>query len=94
LACLASHRPGGGFINGANAQEESIARSSTLYASLMTRTAQQFYTLHTSDGRNGFYTHAMVYSPDVVVFRRDDDEMALPMMIDVLTSPAVRIRGY
>ncbi|KAJ7323161.1 hypothetical protein DFH08DRAFT_711895 [Mycena albidolilacea] len=89
LSFASAEQPGGGFINGDNAQEESIVRSSTLYASLMTRTAQQFYTLHTSDGRNGFYTHAMVYSPDVVVFRRDDGEMALPMMIDVLTSPAV-----
>ncbi|KAJ7652569.1 hypothetical protein B0H17DRAFT_1214931 [Mycena rosella] len=91
LSFASAEQPGGGFINGANAQEESIARSSTLYASLMTHTAQQFYTLHTSDGRNGFYTHAMVYSPEVVVFRRDDGEMVLPMMIDVLTSPAVHV---
>ncbi|KAJ6530581.1 hypothetical protein B0H19DRAFT_967541, partial [Mycena capillaripes] len=93
LNFASAEQPGGGFINGANAQEESIARSSTLYASLMTRTAQQFYTLHTSDGRNGFYTHAMVYSPGVVVFRRDDGKMALPRILDVLTSTAVRIRG-
>ncbi|KAJ7669843.1 hypothetical protein DFH06DRAFT_1083529 [Mycena polygramma] len=89
LNFASAEQPGGGFINGANAQEESIARSSTLYASLMTPTAQQFYALHSADGREGFYTHAMVYSPHVVVFRMDDGSMAEPMEIDVITSPAV-----
>ncbi|KAJ6563955.1 hypothetical protein B0H19DRAFT_842004, partial [Mycena capillaripes] len=89
LNFASAEQPGGGFINGANAQEESISRSSTLYASLMTPTAQQFYTLHSADGREGFYTHAMVYSPHVVAFRTDDGEWVQPMEIDVLTSPAV-----
>ncbi|KAF8173220.1 hypothetical protein K438DRAFT_1920949 [Mycena galopus ATCC 62051] len=89
LNFASADQPGGGFINGATAQEESIARSSTLYASLMTPTAQQFYTLHTEDPRDGFYTHAMVYSPHVVVFRSDDGDLVPPMEIDVLTSPAV-----
>ncbi|KAF7348245.1 DUF2263 domain-containing protein [Mycena sanguinolenta] len=89
LNFASADQPGGGFINGANAQEESIARSSTLYASLMTPTAQQFYTLHSNDARNGFYTHAMVYSPHVLVFRTDNGTLAPPMEIDVLTSPAV-----
>ncbi|KAJ7190148.1 hypothetical protein GGX14DRAFT_606510 [Mycena pura] len=89
LNFASAEQPGGGFINGANAQEESIARSSTLYASLMTPTAQQFYTLHSAGERGGFYTHAMVYSPRVVVFRTDDGAWAEPMEIDVVTSPAV-----
>ncbi|KAJ7041506.1 hypothetical protein C8F04DRAFT_1079056 [Mycena alexandri] len=89
LNFASAEQPGGGFINGANAQEESIARSSTLYASLMTPTAQQFYALHAADGRGGFYTHAMVYSPHIVVFRDDDGNLVLPMEIDVVTSPAV-----
>ncbi|KAJ7759650.1 hypothetical protein B0H16DRAFT_1534025 [Mycena metata] len=89
LNFASAEQPGGGFINGANAQEESIARSSTLYASLMTPTAQQFYTLHAADARDGFYTHAMVYSPQVVVFRDDGGSLVQPMQIDVITSPAV-----
>ncbi|KAJ7185048.1 hypothetical protein C8R46DRAFT_938991 [Mycena filopes] len=88
LNFASAEQPGRGFINGSPAQEESIARSSTLYASLMTPTAQQFYALHRADGRDGFYTHAMVYSPHVVVFRNDEGDMARPMEIDVLTSPA------
>ncbi|KAJ7450070.1 hypothetical protein B0H11DRAFT_325799 [Mycena galericulata] len=91
LSFASAEQPGGGFINGASAQEESIARSSTLYKSLMTPTAQQFYSLHTTNTGNngGFYTHSMVYSPKVVVFRSDDGKWVPPMEVDVLTSPAV-----
>ncbi|KAJ7148099.1 hypothetical protein C8R43DRAFT_1009470 [Mycena crocata] len=90
LNFASAHQPGGGFINGTSAQEESIARSSTLYASLMTPTGQQFYRLHSAEGKNGgFYTHAMIYSPHVVAFRTDEGAFEIPMEIDVLTSPAV-----
>jgi uncharacterized protein (TIGR02452 family) len=81
--------PGGGFINGAQAQEESLARSSTLYPSLMTHTAQQFYSSHKHDPRHGFYSHAMVYSPGVVFFRDDDGGWTKPLKADVLVSAAV-----
>ncbi|CCM02992.1 uncharacterized protein FIBRA_05107 [Fibroporia radiculosa] len=82
-------KPGGGFKSGAQAQEESIARSSTLYATLMTPLAQTFYSVHNSDTKHGYYSHAMVYSPGVVVFRADSGEWVEPMEIDVLTSAAV-----
>lgn len=82
-------KPGGGFLNGAQAQEESLARSSTLYPTLMTRVAQEFYTLHKRAPRGGYYSHAMVYSPGVVVFRDDHGGWAEPLAVDVLTSAAV-----
>ncbi|KAH7909357.1 hypothetical protein BJ138DRAFT_1155472 [Hygrophoropsis aurantiaca] len=81
--------PGGGFQNGAKAQEESIARSSTLYPSLMTDTAQQFYKLHENDRKRGFYHHVMVYTPAVVVFRDDAGGWIEPYEVDVITSAAV-----
>lgn len=82
-------RPGGGFLGGAQAQEESIARSSTLYPSLMTDTAQEFYKLHQRDRRGGFYHHAMIYTPSVVIFRNDVGEWVAPFEVDILTCAAV-----
>jgi uncharacterized protein (TIGR02452 family) len=82
--------PGGGFLNGARAQEESIARSSSLYASLTTDAARPFYALHAGrDEHYGFYTHAMIYSPEVHLFRDDDGGWLEPIPVDIVTSPAV-----
>ncbi|KAF7976400.1 hypothetical protein HWV62_6793 [Athelia sp. TMB] len=82
-------KPGGGFLNGAQAQEESLARSSTLYCSLITNTAQSFYTAHKRNSKGGYYTHAMVYSPNIVFFRDDDGAWTEPVEADVLTCAAV-----
>lgn len=82
-------RPGGGFLSGAQAQEESIARSSTLYPSLTSAAAKAFYDLHKKDRGGGFYHHAMVYSPGVLVLRDDGGAWVAPFEVDVLTSAAV-----
>ncbi|OCH93491.1 hypothetical protein OBBRIDRAFT_790198 [Obba rivulosa] len=82
-------KPGGGVLSGAQAQEESIARSSTLYPTLMTPSAQEFYKLHKRNNKGGFYSHAMIYSPRVTIFRDDDGGWTEPLEVDVLTSPAV-----
>lgn len=82
-------RPGGGFLDGAQAQEESIARSSTLYPSLMTDSAQRFYRLHNHDRKGGFYHHAMIYTPSVVILKDDTGSWTSPFEVDVLTSAAV-----
>ncbi|OSC98446.1 hypothetical protein PYCCODRAFT_1454428 [Trametes coccinea BRFM310] len=89
LNFASAKKPGGGFLKGAQAQEESIARSSTLYPTLMTRTSQEFYTLHNRDPKGGYYSHAMIYSPGVTVFRDDHGGWVEPFQVDVLTSPAV-----
>ncbi|KAK0486277.1 hypothetical protein IW261DRAFT_1454695 [Armillaria novae-zelandiae] len=91
LNFASAKNPGGGFLSGARAQEESVARSSTLYPSLMTETAQEFYRLHNQKKNQdrGFYTHAMIYSPSVLFFRDDVGEWLKPVEADVVTSPAV-----
>jgi hypothetical protein len=70
-------------------QEESLARSSTLYPSLMTDTAQQFYRLHKHDPKDGYYSHSMIYSPRVVLFRDDRGNWNEPLEVDILVSAAV-----
>jgi len=82
-------KPGGGFINGASAQEESIARSSTLFLSLQLPKVKVFYELHDHDNKGGYYSHAMIYSPSVAIFRDDDGQWLRPYHVDVVTSPAV-----
>ena len=85
-------KPGGGFKNGAEAQEESIARSSTLYPCLTTDEANKFYKLHSresADNHPAYYSHAIIYSPKVTVFRDDDGIYTYPFNVDVLTCAAV-----
>ncbi|MEV4756652.1 TIGR02452 family protein [Micromonospora sp. NPDC049559] len=88
-ACLvfaSAKNPGGGFLGGARAQEESLARASALYACL--RTAPDFYAYHRAQ-RDLRYSDRVVYSPGVPVFR--DDRGALldrPYRTSFLTAAA------
>jgi hypothetical protein len=61
-------KAGGGFLSGAQSQEESIA---FLYPTVAVKSVEQFYTLHKRNLQNGYYSHAMIYSPDVILFRDD-----------------------
>jgi uncharacterized protein (TIGR02452 family) len=63
--------PGGGFLRGATAQEEYLCRSSALY---LTIKDCPMYALHQSR-EDHLYTDAMIYSPDVPVFRDDKHEL-------------------
>ena len=89
LNFASAKKPGGGFMNGAQAQEESIARASTLYPSLISNEGRKFYAHYRADPDNALYTHAMVYSPAVVLFRDDMGNWKKPIDVDVLTSAAV-----
>ena len=82
-------KPGGEFMNGSSAQEESIARSSTLYLSLQSHQATPFYKLHDRDNGGGYYSHAMIYSPSVAIFRNDNGDWLCPYHVDIITSLAV-----
>jgi uncharacterized protein (TIGR02452 family) len=77
---------GGGFLKGAQAQEESLARSSGLYYSLLR--GHLFYEYHRTH-RSGFYSDRMIYSPHCPVFRSDEgDLLERPYFVDFITSPA------
>lgn len=68
LVFASARNPGGGFLGGAEAQEESIARSSALYACQLTQPS--FYEAHRAS-RDLRYSHRVIHSPDVPVFRND-----------------------
>ena len=89
--------PGGGVRKGSNAQEESICRISTLYPSLKDDYMwRNFYLPHrySQDRRNN---DDIIYTPDVVVFRSDDDYMTLLderewYRVNVITAAAPDLR--
>lgn len=65
--------PGGGVKNGSSAQEEQLCRCSTLYPTLaQTRVYQSFYQFH-RDNRNNLHTDDCIYSPEMIVFKSDED---------------------
>jgi uncharacterized protein (TIGR02452 family) len=67
LNFASARNPGGGFLDGAFSQEESLARSSALYPSLLT--VPQYYDSHRSG--SGVYSDAMIVTPDCPVFVDD-----------------------
>lgn len=78
---------GGGFLNGAMAQEEALAASSGLYPSQLRH--PRYYQSNRNSGTM-MYTHHAIYSPDVVFFRNENFELvAPPFLASVLTLPAV-----
>lgn len=86
LNFAAATHPGGGFLAGARAQEESIARSSGLFACLEGR---EMYTYH-RPRLDAMYSDWVIYSPDVPVFRTDrGDLLDEPWTLSIVTSPAV-----
>jgi uncharacterized protein (TIGR02452 family) len=80
-------QPGGGFLNGSQAQEESLARASGIYACLSQ--FPQMYDVH-RQSRSCLYTDHIIYAPDVPVFRDDEDGLLeVPFPVSFLTAPAV-----
>lgn len=90
LNFASAKNPGGGFLNGAHAQEESLARSSALYKSLLL--GETYYTEH-RQMKSCLYSDRMIYSPNTVVFRTDNGTLIEePYVVDFVTSPAPNAR--
>lgn len=83
-----AHKAGGGFMLGANTQEESLCRCSTLYASIHSDKAAEMYrynNTHLSTVESDY----MLYSPEVCVFRSKDLELLEePFQASVITTSA------
>ncbi|MEV0226408.1 TIGR02452 family protein [Streptomyces sp. NPDC050704] len=67
-----ARNPGGGYLNGAQAQEEALCRASALYACV--RRAREFYDHHRAH-RDPFYTDRVIHSPGIPVFRDDRGQL-------------------
>jgi uncharacterized protein (TIGR02452 family) len=89
VACLnfaSAKNPGGGFLNGALAQEEALAAASGLYPCLLQ--APEYYERNRGN-RSTLYLDIAIYSPRVP-FIRDDEGNLLekPAFASVITAPA------
>ncbi|SEB80998.1 TIGR02452 family protein [Streptomyces sp. 2131.1] len=86
LNYASARNPGGGYLNGAQAQEEALCRASALYATLLR--VPDFYAHHRAE-RSVFYTDRVIHSPGVPVFRDDRGRLLdTPYTVGFLTSPA------
>lgn len=89
VLCLnfaSAKNPGGGFLGGSQAQEESLARSSGLYDSLQSQ--PEFYKFHRKQS-NLLYSNHIIYSPAVPIIRNDDgDLLDQPYLLSFITASA------
>ncbi|MEU2052404.1 TIGR02452 family protein [Streptomyces bungoensis] len=86
LNFASARNPGGGYLNGAQAQEEALCRASALYTCLLE--ARGFYDHHRAH-RDPFYSDRVIHSPAVPVF--GDDRGGLlpePYLAGFLTAAA------
>jgi uncharacterized protein (TIGR02452 family) len=90
VLCLnfaSAKNPGGGFLSGSQAQEESLARSSALYPCLTSIPEMYEFNRHIG---TSLYSDHMIYSPRVPVFRTDDGALLdEPYKVSFITAPAV-----
>lgn len=77
--------PGGGFLNGARAQEEYLARSSCLYACIRSNAMHAFHRAN----YDPLYTDYVIYSPGVPVIRDDNGTLLeVPYTLAMITCAA------
>ena len=86
LNFASARRPGGGWLNGAQAQEESLARASALATSL--EQVPEYYEFHLAQ-QHPVYSDRVICSPAVPVFRDDDGRLLdEPYPVTFLTAAA------
>jgi putative RNA 2'-phosphotransferase len=92
VGCLnfaSAKRPGGGFLGGAQAQEESLARASALYPCLQTK--PEYYARNKAH-HSALYLDTAIYSPLVPFFRDDDGGwFDAPVLASVITAAAPNV---
>lgn len=90
VVCLnfaSAKNPGGGWLKGSMAQEESLVISSGLYPCITQM--EEMYN-YNKQIKTGLYSDYMIYSPDVVVFRDDKFNLLDDFYkVSFITAPAV-----
>ncbi|MNY17039.1 hypothetical protein D3C86_1503360 [compost metagenome] len=86
LNFASARSPGGGFLRGATAQEESLSYSSGLYPCIVQMKEMYEYN---EKHKSALYSDYTIYSPDVPVFRDDSfNFLEKPYNCSFITMPA------
>ena len=91
LNFASARNQGGGFLGGAQAQEEDLCRCSGLYPCLKSK--PQFYNDNLlRDDR--YYTDNIIYSPRVPFFRDEANAfLETPFLLSIISAPAPNMHG-
>ena len=93
LNFASARNPGGGFLNGAKAQEEDLCRCSALYPTLL-----RHPTYYNSNREQPclLYTDHAIFSPDVPFFktRGTGHFLEQPFLASIITAPAPNTKPY
>lgn len=89
LNFASARNPGGGFVAGAQAQEEDLCRCSGLYPCLKSKPSYYNENVLCEDT---YYTHNIIYSPNVP-FIRDEYLVLLedPFLLSIISAPAPNV---
>ena len=86
LNYASARNPGGGFLNGAKAQEEDLARCSGLYPCLLTQ--PDYYEINRAH-ESLLYTDHIIYSPKVPWFKTRSRQLLEDFFLaSIITAPA------
>lgn len=80
--------PGGGWLNGARAQEESLMYRSALFSSLIVK--PMYY--NSNNKSNNSYTDGIIYSKNVPFFRDEYLLLKSPYYLSIITCPAPYVK--
>ncbi len=93
LNFASARNPGGGFLNGAKAQEEDLCRCSGLYPCLLR--CMEYYDVNRIQS-SLLYTDYAIFSPDVPFFktRGTGELLSDPFLVSVITASAPNSGPY
>ena len=93
LNFASARNPGGGFMNGAKAQEEDLCRCSALYPTLLKHST--YYEANRKQNSKLYTDHA-IFSPEVPFFkiRGTGDFLPEPFFASVITMPAPNSKPF
>lgn len=82
--------PGGGFLNGAIAQEEALCHASNLYNVIGSEKFKPYYEDNRNNTNEGLYRNFAIYSPNIIFSGTDNNSVN----VDVITCPAPNLSAY